>query len=85
MCSQVWGQLQANNDNYDTEHGERLQASHGFITDMLRKLALDLIVEVRIERGARRWRYESQKDDDERIPETTRLYVFKSNGSVITL
>ena len=85
MCSQVWGQLQANNDNYDTEHGERLQASHGFITDMLRKLALDLIVEVRIERRGRRWGYESQKDDDERIPETTRLYVFKSNGSVITL
>ena len=85
MCSQVWGKLQVGNENHDSEDGERLQASVGFIKDMLRKLDHDLIVEVRIERRGRRWSYESRKDDDERISETTGLYVFKRNGRVITI
>ena len=85
MCSQVWGHLQVRNDDHDSDHGERLQTSLAFIKNMLQTLGYDLIVEVRIERRGRRWSYEAREDDDERIPETTRLYVFKSNGRVITL
>ncbi len=85
MLSQLWGQLQVGNENYDFDHGQRLQASRGFIDTMLRKLGQDLIVEVRIERRGRRWSYESREDDNERISETTKLYVFESGGRVTTL
>ena len=85
MFSQAWGQLQSGNQKHDSDHGERLQASRGFVEAMLKKLGHDLIVEVRIERRGRRGSFESREDDNERIPETTKLYVFKSSGRVITL
>ena len=85
MFSQVWGQLQGGYENYDVDHGERLQASRGFIDTMLKKLGHALIVEVRIERRRRRWGHETREDDNERVSETTRLYVFESSGTVTTL
>ena len=85
MRSQVWGHLATRNENRDPDGGERLLASFEFVKHVLRKLDLDLIVEVQIERRGRRWNYESRKDDDEKIPEKTRLYIVKSDGHIITL
>lgn len=85
MFSQVWGQLQGRNDNYDVDHGEKLQTSRSFIDTMLRKLGHDLIVEIRIERRGRRWGYETREDDNGEVPETTRLYVFECGGTVTTI
>ena len=85
MFSQIWGQLQVGNEDYDFDHGEKLQASRDFIDSMLRKLGHNLVIEVRIERRRRRWSHESREEDDERISETTKLYVFESSGRVTTL
>ena len=85
MRSQVWGSLETERDERADERGERLLASLDFVNDVLRNLDRDLIVEVQIGRRGHRWRYETREDDDERIPERTRLYVVKSDGHFITL
>ena len=85
LCSQIWGRLKSGSEDHDPERGERLLASLDFVKNMLSKIELDLIVEVQIERRGRRWSYEARKDDDERIPKKTRLYVIKSDGHFITL
>ncbi len=85
MRSQTWGNLETERDDRDDERGERLLASIDFVKEVLRSLDRDLIVEVQIGRRGRRWRYEAREDDDERIPERTRLYVVKSDGHFITL
>lgn len=85
MRSEVWGRLETRNENRDPDRGERLIASFEFVKEVLRRLDLDLIVEVQIKRRGRRWSYETRKDDDEEIPKKTRLYIIKSDGHIITL
>lgn len=85
MRSQVWGNLETERDDRDDGRGERLLSSIDFVKEVLRTLERDLIVEVQIKRRGHRWRYETREDDDERIPERTRLYVVKSDGHFITL
>ena len=85
MRSQVWGNLETERDDRDDERGERLFASIDFVKEVLINLDRDLIVEVQIGRRGQRWRYEAREDDDERIPERTRLYVVKRDGHFITL
>lgn len=84
MSSQVWGHLEARNEDNNPERGERLQASMNFMKDMLGRLKQDLIIEVQIVRCRRYRHYESQQDD-ERIPTATKLYLIKVDGSVTTL
>lgn len=62
--AQVWGHFrEKNDDEADRESGSRFQASFLFIVAFLRKLRMDLIVEVEIER--RRYsRWEGSKNDD---------------------
>ena len=84
MRSQVWGNLETERDARDDERGERLLASIDFVKDVLRTLDRDLIVEVQIGIRGHRWRYETREDDDERIPERTRVYVVKSDGHFVT-
>ena len=85
MQSQVWGHLESRSDVSDDERGERLLTAVEFVTQMLRRSDLHMIIEVEIERNGRGRRYESKGDDDERIPEQTRLYVVGHDGHLITL
>lgn len=85
--SHVWGYYQ-DEDNDKTKHetGERFQASFEFIVSLLRKLSMDLIVEIQIERRLRYSRWERSKEDDIRFtPPSTRLFLIKSDGSINTL
>ena len=85
MRSHVWGHREAGSDDHEAECGHILLADIEFVNRTLREIDLDLIVEVQISRHGRRWRYETIKDDDERIPEKTRLYVVRADGHFITL
>ena len=85
MHSQVWGHVESGSDSGDPEREERLLTSFEFVNQVLRKVDRDLIVKVQIERSGRGRRYESREDDDERIPETTKLYLIRSDGRFITL
>lgn len=85
--SQIWGHFYEK-DNSDRKHesGARFQASFAFIVSFLRKLGMDLIVEVEIERRNRHYRWESSNDDDfGYILPNARLFLIKSDGSISTL
>jgi hypothetical protein len=84
MSSSVWGTLETSNEENNPKRGERMQASLPFVKDMLSKFQQDLIIEVRIDRHRQYRRYES-KQDDERIPKATRLYLIKADGSITSL
>jgi hypothetical protein len=88
MASQVCGHFDLGERHAETnpERGSRIQASKGFIVEMLGKLRRDLIVQVQIERRKRYRSYESsEKDDKERIRNQARLYLIRADGSVSTL
>lgn len=85
--SQVWGHFhEKDDDETNHESGARFQASFAFIVSLLRKVDMDLIVEVEIERRRRYSRWESTKDDDIGfIPPSARLFLVRSDGSISTL
>ena len=84
--SQIWGHYPDNDDETVWERGKRLQASFSVVVEFLRKMDIDLIVEVEISRKMRRPRYETHKDDDlGYIPPNARLFVVKSDGNVNSL
>lgn len=85
--SQVWGHFhEKDHDEAKHESGTRFQASFTFIVSLLRKLGMDLIVEVEIERRHRYSHWENSNDDNlEYIPASTRLFLIKSDGSISTL
>ena len=85
MSSQVWGHLNARDEDDKPERGERLRASFDFVTTLLGKCGFDLIVEVQIERNGRRWHHELREDVDERTPTRTRLYLINADGRVTSL
>lgn len=86
--SQVWGHF-PEKDDYDEmnhESGSRFQTSLAFIVELLRKLGMDLIVKVEIERLHRYSRWERSRDDDlGYILPSARLFLLRSDGSLSTL
>lgn len=85
--SQVWGHFhEKDHDEAKHESGTRFQASFTFIVSFLRKLGMDLIVKVEIERHHRHFQWEGSKDDNlGYIPASARLFLIKSDGSISTL
>lgn len=84
--AQVWGIfLEKDDDETNHESGVRLQASFEFIVSLLRKIEMDLIVEVEIERRGRYYRWERRNDDIGFIPPSARLFLVKTDGRICTL
>ncbi|MBG0810428.1 hypothetical protein IY145_13715 [Methylosinus sp. H3A] len=85
--SQVWGHFRdKDDDETEGETGSRFQASFAFVLALLRKLRMDLIVEVEIERRRCYSRWESSRNDDLGfILPSARLFLLKSDGSLSTL
>ena len=87
MVSQVWGRVRARDDDDNPEHGDRLLASRDFVTKLLRRRGLDLIIDVRIDRRRRlsRWRHDPREDDDERARTGARVYLLTGDGCLASL
>ena len=85
MASQVWSRANATDHDDNQERGERLAASLDFVKRLLGERGQDLIVEVQIERGRRRWHRDQREDLDERTPTRTRLYLVKADGRITSL
>jgi NACHT domain len=85
--SQVWGKFsEHNHDESEGERGYRLQAAKHLLSSLLQQLGMDMIVEVQIKRQRTRPRWESGGDDaHEFIPPSTRLFIFKANGTFDTI
>jgi hypothetical protein len=87
MQSQVWGHYDEAKDHEisNPNEGNRLIASEPLIASLLTELDKDLIVEVQIERRRRHRSYEnSEKNDDERIKATAKLFLIGKDGRVRT-
>jgi hypothetical protein len=88
MESQVWGHYDEARryESGNPEKGGRLQVSASFVASMLTELDRDLIIEVQIERHRRHQPYESgERDDDERIETTAKLYLLGRDGKCRSL
>ncbi len=86
LWSQVWSSDSHQQDQSEGEHGQRLQASRAFVTEFLSKVNMDLIVEVKIERRIRRYRYEESSDDDlGYVQPYFRIFVLKADGRTYSL
>lgn len=86
--SQVWGCYDEDKRNVTSNpnRGSRIKASASFITAMLGELNRDLIIEVQIERSRLYRPYISgEKDDDERIKTTAKIYLLRKDGSIRTI
>lgn len=86
VWSQSWGHFkEKNDDEKERENGYRLQASFPFIVAILRKLQMDLIVKVEIERRRPYSRWEKDDDNLGFILPSARIFLFRSDGSVSTI
>ena len=86
LRSLVWGRFREKDDENEAENGSRLQASVPFVLEFLRKMDMDLMIEVEVRRRIRRSRYESPKDHDTGyIPPSARLFLVKPDGNVCTV
>jgi hypothetical protein len=86
LWSQVWGQTREKDNDRPREHGRRLQGTPGFVVDLLRTVKMDLIIEVQLERELCNSRYsERGVGGYEFIPKSARLFLVKTDGSVITV
>jgi hypothetical protein len=83
---ELWGEYKEKDDEGEREGGTRLQASFPFVIEMLRRMHLDLIIEVQIDRFTRRSTYESSTDDYTGfLPRSTRLFLAKADGNLYTI
>lgn len=86
LWSQSWGHFHEKDDETEKENGRRLQASFGFITELLGKIGMDLIIKVSLQRRISYSRYENRnKDEPDYIPNSTRLFLIKADGNIHTL
>jgi len=84
--AQVWGHYSEKEDPDEEESGRRLQASRQFIVDFLRKVDMDLIVEVEMERRYSHSRYETRNEKGVGfIPASARLFLIKTDGKLFSI
>jgi hypothetical protein len=82
----VWGYYNEKDDADEKESGWRIQASAQFIVDFLRRIDMDLIIEVEMERRNIDSRYESWKTPDLGfIPASARLFLIKTDGKLFSI
>ena len=83
LRSQVWGRFREEDDENNAENGSRIQASVPFLLEFLRKMDMDLIIEIEVTRRIRHSRYESYENHDiGYIPPSARLFLVKPDGIV---
>ena len=89
IWSQIWGSERSQESQYyETrgDQGRRLQASHTFLVELLGKVKRDLIVEIQIERGILRHRYERREDGYAGYtPPFHRIFLFRADGRTYSL
>ncbi|RWP54695.1 AVAST type 3 anti-phage nuclease/ATPase Avs3a [Mesorhizobium sp.] len=86
MLVETWGTFREKDDDTREERGHRVQATLSFVEELLRKLGMDMIVKVEIERRRSYSRYESHdEDDNKKAPPSTRLFLIKSDGRIRTV
>ncbi|WP_218109092.1 hypothetical protein [Desulfolutivibrio sulfoxidireducens] len=88
IVSQEWGHYDeaVRHKPNNPERGSRLQASIYFLTTMLSKLGMDMIIEVHIERDWLRLPYDrGSYDEKDKIPSKARIYLLDANGKLRTL
>jgi hypothetical protein len=87
LWSQVW-ETPADLGDHDEERegGRRFQGALPFVATLLRKLNMNMIIEVEIERRASYGRRGRSKEHDFGfIPPSTRLFIFKPDGRLYSL
>ena len=86
IWSQVWGGEYGRHHETEGERGRRLQASRVFVTELLGKMNMDLIVEVQIERRILRSHHEGRNNDYlEYVPPYTRIFILRADGQTYSL
>lgn len=85
MFSEAWGRLAGRDEDDNPERGQRLRAVLGFVTNLLDRLDLDLILGVQIEVGRHYRRFEPRDRDDEQGRTGTRYYRLEADGSIASL
>jgi hypothetical protein len=85
LRSQLWEEFLSGEDD-EPEKGSRLQASYGFLRNMVLKSNMDLIIEVQIRRRYRHTRYGARRSNDfGYIEPSTRFFLAKTDGTILTL
>ena len=86
VWSRTWGRPTERDDDAESEHGERLDASVELIADLLQNTATNLIIETRIKRRASHSRYERDRDNAIAYPPPyTRYFLLKPSGQIYSL
>lgn len=83
--SKVWGDFIEKDDTANHESGVRFQALFDAIVTFLRKLEMDLLVEIQIKRSHRYSRWQRSDDEVGFIPPSARLFLVKTDGRIYTL
>lgn len=86
LWAQIWGQSGEDDSDAENDSGSRLQASFSFVVDMLRKLQMDLVLKVEVQRSRVYSKYERRNDDGfEYLWPNARLFLLRTSGEVITI
>ena len=86
LWSELWGTFQERDSESDGERGARLQASHQFMTDLLRSFDMDLIIKVELHRRVQHAYYErGQEHDIGYVPSSARLFLARADGGLSTV
>jgi hypothetical protein len=86
MWAEIWGQWREHRDEEEPENGNRLQASLGFIIDLLRRVDSDLIFRVQLDRRIRYPHYErGDYGDLGYFPKSARLFLLQPDGSISSI
>jgi len=86
MWSRTWGRPSERDDDSESEHGERLEASGSLITHLLQETTMSLLIEARIKRRASHSRYERDRDYETAYPPPyTRYFLVNRHGQAWSL
>jgi len=86
LRSHVWGQFSEKGNNTEGGSGRRIQASSRFVFEFLRKIGMDLIVSVEIDRRLIGFSYRKYGDEDnEYYPPSARLFLIRTDGNIYAI
>lgn len=78
--SQIWGQRKERDADTEEEYGEKLFATSKFLSEVLEKTRLDLVIQVDIETTSRYARYRPS-NDDERSQISSKCYLYSAGSN----
>lgn len=81
LTSEVWGHFSAGEDR-EHSNGRRLHASISFLLEFLKASAMDMVVEIDIQKRPRYQSYRNRDDELDDLPQSTRIYIIKSDGTI---